>query len=533
MQLEHCTVETETETFGIIMRRHRKLAMALDENDTFGSLHMSFEHYNELLAEHGLILETDVTKGRCVYASVPIKRGEVIFKSRPFASSVFIEKLPAACSNCLLAFAFPDSDQQVQALRCSKCKEAHYCNPQCQKKHWPIHKAECRRLPQLIRNALQIGVPPFLLCNIILATRVLRRASDVVAIHCDDTGHLVAGFQEVDAMCEVNRLVLTTDEGPTEDAIQLQVLEGVLSLVPQGFWGGVPAATRTPAAVARLLRKFQCNNFAFCDPLLHPVAAAVFPFGALLNHSCCPNSVLMHYQGTQVVRALQDIEPGEELVHSYVDVCAATIDRQRGFLDNFEFLCECDRCKQMSCVKADGSTRFGDRLYEDEVNLDAAMHQDKTGTLCRPLVTKPEGLPLALREAVDLYNRAVAEADVEKEYELVLMAFNVFDCHLHRYNIDRYTVLGSLATVSMIRGAAKERLQCVGFHSELVDLARTYYWHVPSHPLVGLYLVTLSELLAEAACANAAAVAKEALSVCTVSYGSQHPIIRALKSKIV
>ena len=507
--------------------------MQLDENGTFGSIRMSSEHCNALLAEQGLILETDVTKGRCVYTSVPIKRGEVIFKSRPFASSVFIEKLPGACSNCLLSFAFPDSDKQVKALRCSKCKETHYCSPQCQKRHWPIHKAECRHLPQLIKNALQIGVPPFLLCNIILATRVLRRASDDVAVHCDETGHIVPGFQEVDAMCEVDRLVLTTDEGPTEEAIQLQVLEGVLSLVPQSYWGGASEATRSPTAVARLLRKFQCNNFAFCDPLLHPVAAAVFPFGALLNHSCCPNSVLMHDQGTQIVRALRDIEPGEELLHSYVDVCASTVDRQRGFLDNFDFRCQCDRCKRMSCVKADGSARFGDHLTSDEVSLDAVMHQDKNGAPCRPLVTKPEDLHFALREAVDFYNLAAAEADVEKEYELVLKAFEAFDRHLHRYNLDRYTVLGSLATVAMIRGSAKDPLQCVGFHSELVSLARTYYWHVPSHPLLGLYLVTLSELLAEAACANAAAVAREALSVCTVSYGSQHPIVRVVKSKIV
>ena len=36
-----------------------------------------------------------------------------------------------------------EKDPGRKLLRCSRCHEAHYCNPQCQRQHWPEHKLVC------------------------------------------------------------------------------------------------------------------------------------------------------------------------------------------------------------------------------------------------------------------------------------------------------------------------------------------------------------------------------------------------------
>ena len=36
--------------------------------------------------------------------------------------------------------------QEIKLLTCSRCKVAKYCDPKCQKDHWPVHKKECKKL---------------------------------------------------------------------------------------------------------------------------------------------------------------------------------------------------------------------------------------------------------------------------------------------------------------------------------------------------------------------------------------------------
>lgn len=39
-----------------------------------------------------------------------------------------------------------ESDPRMK--RCLKCKEAYYCNPECQKLDWPAHKGRCKLLKE-------------------------------------------------------------------------------------------------------------------------------------------------------------------------------------------------------------------------------------------------------------------------------------------------------------------------------------------------------------------------------------------------
>lgn len=75
------------------------------------------------------------------------------------------------------------------------------------------------------------------------------------------------------------------------------------------------------ADVVALVRAGRRNNFALADDILTPLAAASFPFGALLNHGCDANCVIAYERDDpdatpqrawlQRVRAVRRIAPGE------------------------------------------------------------------------------------------------------------------------------------------------------------------------------------------------------------------------------
>ena len=52
--------------------------------------------------------------------------------------SVFlpIVKGEKKCSSCTCS--------ELATLRCSRCKQAAYCSVKCQKRHWKIHKTNCK-----------------------------------------------------------------------------------------------------------------------------------------------------------------------------------------------------------------------------------------------------------------------------------------------------------------------------------------------------------------------------------------------------
>ncbi|KAJ1817938.1 hypothetical protein LPJ75_001581, partial [Coemansia sp. RSA 2598] len=97
------------------------------------------------------------------------------------------------------------------------------------------------------------------------------------------------------------------------------------------------------------LCRFGCNNFAAHDGsdavqmtghLCSPVVSMLF------NHSCLPNASFVYSEvgGLQVVRALDDIEEGQEISISYVDGLRPRSERQATLQAVYFFDCKCPRC---------------------------------------------------------------------------------------------------------------------------------------------------------------------------------------------
>ncbi|KAM3876957.1 N-lysine methyltransferase SMYD2-A [Diretmus argenteus] len=105
-------------------------------------------------------------------------------------------------------------------------------------------------------------------------------------------------------------------------------------------------------ALTELFAQINCNGFTIEDEELSHLGSAAFPDVALMNHSCSPN-VIVTYKGTVAeVRAVQEINPGDEIFNSYIDLLYPTEDRNERLLDSYFFTCQCTECTTKSKDKA-------------------------------------------------------------------------------------------------------------------------------------------------------------------------------------
>eukprot|EP00934_Nitzschia_sp_Nitz4_P003985 Nitzschia sp. Nitz4//scaffold23_size168460//64166//65497//NITZ4_002214-RA/size168460-processed-gene-0.220-mRNA-1//1//CDS//3329543620//3975//frame0 len=87
------------------------------------------------------------------------------------------------------------------------------------------------------------------------------------------------------------------------------------------------------------------RNFAQ-DPTFQPTRmVGLYPYAAMLNHSCHPNALRVFVGDVMVLHASTTIAAGEEIVCSYVPPIYPYPRRQSIFQQNHGFLCDCHRCQ--------------------------------------------------------------------------------------------------------------------------------------------------------------------------------------------
>jgi hypothetical protein len=169
-----------------------------------------------------------------------------------------------------------------------------------------------------------------------------------------------------------------------------QAVAAVVSATAGGSKAVAPdSSTLDEATASAVLTSFDSNTFLVVDDLFHGRAAGVFPAGALLNHSCAPNAILMYAPEedfksqhvpiateaaphsvfrdepletprnpatrasvVQVVRALRPIAAGEEVCHSFVEVALPRRQRQAQLRRAYGFDCACELCTAEAAAEA-------------------------------------------------------------------------------------------------------------------------------------------------------------------------------------
>jgi SET and MYND domain-containing protein len=111
------------------------------------------------------------------------------------------------------------------------------------------------------------------------------------------------------------------------------------------------------------------------------VAAGLFPFLSMFNHSCAPRAVFAAAApgGVMGVRALRACAAGDELTVAYVNLYEPRAARRAATLATKGFACDCERCaaplRDAFDARLQGAAcRCGDVCVEEEGDADAAAH---------------------------------------------------------------------------------------------------------------------------------------------------------------
>jgi SET domain len=101
-----------------------------------------------------------------------------------------------------------------------------------------------------------------------------------------------------------------------------------------------------------VLEKLESNAFTVSDYDLSSISGiGLYALAAAINHSCNPNCCQTFDLSTSAavsIRALRNIEKGEEITIAYIDVGKPTWWRRKELQKAYGFLCSCNRCHSSS-----------------------------------------------------------------------------------------------------------------------------------------------------------------------------------------
>uniref|UniRef100_A0A8C3H2B2 [histone H3]-lysine(4) N-trimethyltransferase n=1 Tax=Corvus moneduloides TaxID=1196302 RepID=A0A8C3H2B2_CORMO len=264
-------------------------------------------------------------KGRGLRARRRFAVGELLFSCPAYAAVLTVSERGSHCDAC---FA-----RKEGLSKCGRCKQAFYCNVECQvcMDESPA-KLQVQCLHFLSNHAKVRGYPGW-------ARREgrLANAQAGVCLH-------VRLWAELASLrhCEAN------SKGPCQtdldklDNEKRELIQNDIAALHHFYSKHLEYPDN--AALVVLFAQVNCNGFTIEDEELSHLGSAIFPDVALMNHSCCPN-VIVTYKGTLAeVRAVREIEPGEEIFSSYIDLLYPTEDRNDRLRDSYFFSCDCREC---------------------------------------------------------------------------------------------------------------------------------------------------------------------------------------------
>ncbi|KAG0555743.1 hypothetical protein KC19_11G000800 [Ceratodon purpureus] len=468
---------------------------------------LELAHY--LQHHHGLSITFSPSKGRCLLALRPFRRGHLIFQHEPYVATLDAASQASRCDRCFR----PPSSSPLQ--RCSACKTVFYCSADCQRREWGHHKFECRILVRLLKEKQRTPTSTMRLVLRLLIKRRLQ-ADKVLSKTALDNYQI----------CEA---LLTHMSETGED---LLVMYAQMARIVQQM---VSPDEVNVKEVTQTICRFACNAHTICDEEVRPLGTGFYPVISIINHSCLPNAVL-HFDGNRAaVRAVDDIHEGTEITISYVELAASTTTRRKALKDQYYFDCNCIRCSRMDSLAGLREDALLEGYKCINSNCDGALiaeiGRDKISCNvcgCKRDVQEAKIVAMEVElkalEASNLYSAGNLESARRLYVEVEAMQINLF----HSHSVCLLRTHDALLKICM---EMKDWTAALEYCQSTIPAYERAY--PPFFPLLGLQYFTLGKLQwLQSYSASAIHSLEKAYSILQVTHGFKSSLLQSLTSTL-
>ncbi|XP_032677020.1 histone-lysine N-methyltransferase SMYD3 isoform X2 [Odontomachus brunneus] len=417
---------------------------------------------------------------------VTIKRGTTIFTSKPFAYVLTSKYNTIRCDNCL---------KSGKLSKCSGCQYVYYCDRNCQKESWLIHKTECTNLkkisPRVVPDAARLMARIIIKLNQGGADEVsyysktnFRKFKDLMS-HYSDIKKDTKRMEHFTSLCGV----LLEFLGET-------LMPNTAELI--GIYG-----------------RICINSFNILDLNMNSIGVGIYLGASMIDHSCKPNAVVVFEGTTIIVRTLVDLPflDWSQMKISYVDLLNSNKDRREELHNLYYFWCNCEKCKQADSI-AEAAT-----CPNSSCASPCLIEDDK----CEKCSVKlSEDFKKSFREVTDFTTHHLEKMKTMAYLDVSKICLKKQNGILHSLNMQYVRTLDT-AFIAAVNLEYWEDAEL--YSKELVSGYLLYYGEM--HPLTGLlYLIMGKIKLHLRKLKQALEVLKKASAVLMITHGDKHTVVR-------
>ncbi|OMO50097.1 hypothetical protein COLO4_38233 [Corchorus olitorius] len=442
------------------------------------------EELQTSLEARGLNVSNVPDKGRSLITTKEFYPGQVIISQEPYVCVPNNTLTEPRCDGCF---------SKSNLKKCSACQIVWYCGSTCQKLEWKLHRLECQALAKLDKERRKSVTPTIRMMVKLYLKRKLQNEKVISTTAMDS--YQLKDMSDIDE----KQLVLYAQ------------MANLVNLILQ-------SPDIDIKEIAENFSKFSCNAHSICDSELRPQGTGLYPVVSIINHSCLPNAVLVFEGRLAVVRAVQRIPKDAEVLISYVDTAASTMNRQKTLKEQYLFTCTCPRCIKVG--------------QYDDIKESAILEDDK-GFVCQQcgLIRNKEEIRRIVSDIKALSDKALKSTSLSNPQEALILYKNIEKLQkevCHPFSVSLMRTREKLLEILMQLEEWKEALKFCRLTIPVYE--RVYPGF---HPLLGLQYYScgkLEWLLGETE--ESIKSLTKAVEILRITHGTNTPFMRELLMKL-